>query len=114
MVLIYKIVPKTMWDSVRWTGTFAGAPINLADGFIHFSAGHQVAETVTRHFVGQEYLLLVAVEADDLDDALKWEVSRGGDEFPHLYASLAPEIAEWVAPLPLEPKGHEFPKGVLA
>ncbi len=112
MILIYKIVPKTMWDSARRTGTFTGAPIDLADGFIHFSAGHQVAETVTRHFAGQEELL-VAVEADDLGDALKWEVSRGGDEFPHLYTSLAPEIAEWVAPLPLRPKGHEFPKGVL-
>ena len=113
MTQIYKIVPRDMWEAARRIGTFAGAPVDLADGFIHFSVGHQAAETAAKHFAGQDDLLLVAVEADDLGGALKWEVSRGGDKFPHLYAALSPEIAEWVKPLPLGPDGHVFPEGVL-
>lgn len=103
-----------MWETARRIGTFAGAPVDLADGFIHFSAGHQVAETAAKHFEGQDDLLLVAIEADDLGEALRWETSRGGDKFPHLYANLAPDIAEWVKTLPLGPDGHVFPDCMVA
>ncbi|MEM8813009.1 MAG: DUF952 domain-containing protein [Pseudomonadota bacterium] len=108
-MLIYKICPEPLWNAAVATGDFAGAPIDLTDGFIHFSAGDQVAETAAKHFAGQDDLVLVAVDTDRLGDALKWEVSRGGARFPHLYASLNPADATWVRPLPLGPNGHIFP-----
>ncbi len=112
MSLIYKIVPASLW---REAGDgFAGAPVDLADGFIHFSTAEQVAETAARHFAGQRDLLLVAVDPDALGDALRWEPSRGGALFPHLYASLPVAAARWVKPLPLDRDGrHDF-AGLLA
>lgn len=108
---IYKICPETMWREAERTGTFAGAPIDLADGYIHFSTAAQVVETAARHFAGQTGLMLVAVDADSLGAALKYEVSRGGALFPHLYAPLAASAAKWVRPLPLKADGaHDFPE----
>lgn len=88
MSKIYKILPKTEWDAARAAGTFAGSAVDLADGFIHFS-GHDTAQrTAELYFKGQADLMLLTVEADDLGEALKWEASRGGALFPHLFRDL--------------------------
>ncbi|WP_349366354.1 MAG: DUF952 domain-containing protein [Nitratireductor rhodophyticola] len=109
--LIYKICPRTLWQEAETAGVFNGAPIDLADGYIHFSTAGQVKETAARHFAGQDDLLLVAVEADALGNALKYEISRGGALFPHLYASLPLDAVAWVRPLPLGRDGlHLFPE----
>jgi len=81
--IIYKIATKAQWAEAGKTGVFAGAPVDLADGYIHFSTAAQARETAAKHFAGQDDLLLVAVEAAKLGEALKWEVSRGGALFPH-------------------------------
>jgi uncharacterized protein (DUF952 family) len=108
--IIYKICPETMWREAIETGTFAGAPVDLADGYIHFSTAAQARETAAKHFSGQDGLVLVAVEADRLGAALRYEVSRGGALFPHLYAPLDPAAALWVRPLPIGADGrHVFP-----
>ncbi len=112
MSLVYKIVPRALWLEAEQTGTFAGAPVDLADGFIHLSAADQVVETARRHFAGQGDLLLVAVEAEALGETLRWEPSRGGALFPHLHAPLAVDAAQWVKPLPLGRDGHAF-EGLL-
>lgn len=85
---IYKITSRMEWEKARETGHFSGAAIDLADGYIHFSTALQVAETLEKHFAGQENLLLVAVDPAKLGAALRSEPSRGGDLFPHLYAPL--------------------------
>lgn len=107
---IYKIAPETLWREAEQAGSFAGAPVDLADGFIHFSTAGQVMETAAKHFAGQQGLLLVAIEAPRLGEALKYEPSRGGALFPHLYAPLSLDFVAWVRQLPLGPDGvHEFP-----
>lgn len=106
---IYKIVTAAQWAEAVRDGSFRGAPVDRADGFIHFSAVHQVRETARKHFSGQRDLLLVAVRASDLGGALRWEVSRGGDLFPHLYGTLEPDRGLWAKPLPLGDDGeHDF------
>lgn len=113
--LIYKIVPREMWKSAEIARQFDGAPVDLADGFIHFSTAEQVVETAQKHFAGQEDLLLIAFDADMFGDDLKWEPSRGGALFPHLYASLDPQHSVETWELPLDDAGaHVFPPGVLA
>ncbi|WP_027168403.1 DUF952 domain-containing protein [Mesorhizobium sp. WSM3224] len=107
--IIYKIAPEALWREAEKNGCFTGAPIDIADGFIHFSTAAQARETAARHFAGQTDLLLVAVDSNKLGDALKYEVSRGGALFPHLYAPLALDAVLWVKPLPLGADGHEFP-----
>ena len=109
--LIFKIAPRVLWQAAETRGVFDGAPVDHADGFIHFSTAAQAVETAAKHFAGQDDLVLVAVEADRLGDALKYEVSRGGDLFPHLYASLPIDAVLWARPLPLGPDGrHQFPE----
>ena len=113
MTLIYKIVPASLWREAEAAGTFAGAAIDLQDGYIHFSTAEQVRETAARHFAGQEDLLLVAFDTERLGPALRWEPSRGGALFPHLYAALHPSAAASVAALWLGPDGHvEFPADI--
>ncbi|GGE00723.1 dihydroorotate dehydrogenase [Aureimonas endophytica] len=107
---IYKIVPAELWRDAERSGQFLGAPVDLADGYIHFSTARQARETARRHFAGQDGLLLVAVDPAALGAALRWEPSRGGDLFPHLYAPLATAAASSVRPLPLGADGaHVFP-----
>lgn len=109
-MLLYKICPRALWDAAEAEGRFAGAPVDRADGFIHLSTAAQVAETALRHFAGAADLLLVAVEADDLGEALRFERSRGGDLFPHLYGDLPLAAVRAVDDLPLGPGGrHAFP-----
>jgi uncharacterized protein (DUF952 family) len=108
--LIYKILSAAEWQAAERDGVFKGAGIDIADGFIHFSTAEQAAETAAKHFAGQAGLVLVAVDAEKLGPALKWEVSRGGQLFPHLYASLPTRNVAWVKPLPLDASGkHSFP-----
>lgn len=107
--IIYKIVPVALWQEAQAAGVFRGAPVDLADGFIHFSTAQQVAETAAKHFAGQSDLLLVAVNADALG-ALKWEPSRGGALFPHLYAGMPLDAVLWSKPLPWDGTRHVFPE----
>ena len=111
-MLIYKIFRADEWQALRRDGESRGAPVDLADGYIHFSTPEQAPETAARHFAGEEDLFLVAVEAEGLGDALKWEVSRGGARFPHLYRPLRLADVAWAQPLPLLDGGHAFPPGV--
>ncbi|MBZ9907580.1 MULTISPECIES: DUF952 domain-containing protein [unclassified Mesorhizobium] len=108
--IIYKITPQAPWREAEAKGRFAGAPIDTADGFIHFSTAAQARETAAKHFQGQTDLLLVAVDGTRLGDALKYEISRGGALFPHLYGVLDLKAVLWVKPLPLGADGtHQFP-----
>ena len=107
---IYKITPEALWREAEANGRFTGAPIDVADGFIHFSTAGQVKETAAKHFTGQSGLLLVAIDGASLGAALKYEVSRGGALFPHLYGVLDLKAVRWIRPLPLGADGaHQFP-----
>jgi len=88
MPLIYKICSRAMWTEAEAAGAFEGSEVDRRDGFIHFSTEAQVAETARRHFAGQLDLVVVAVEAAELGSELRWEPSRGGELFPHLYGPL--------------------------
>ena len=108
--LIYKIAPAALWAAAEAAGVFTGAPVDVADGYIHFSTAAQARETAAKHFAGQSDLKLVAVEAAALGPGLKWEPSRGGALFPHLYAPLPLTAVRWVRDLPLGADGaHVFP-----
>ncbi len=96
---IYKILRPGEWRALMEAGATEGAPIDLADGYIHFSTAGQVAETAAKHFAGETDLLLAAVRSDPLGDALKWEPSRGGALFPHLYRPLRLADLSWVRPM---------------
>lgn len=113
-MLIFKIFTGAEWAELKAAGQSRGAPIDLSDGYIHFSTATQVAETATKHFAGQSDLWLLAVDANPLGDALKWEVSRGDALFPHLYRELRLTDVLWAKPLPLENGQHQFPKEVSA
>jgi uncharacterized protein (DUF952 family) len=111
MPAIYKICTEALWQEARRAGVFAGAPVDVQDGFIHFSTAAQVAETAAKHFAGEGDLVLLTIDADCLGVALKWEPSRGGGLFPHLYGALPLAAVLWAAPLPLGPDGrHVFPE----
>ena len=110
---IYKIVSRSDWRAAEAASVFHGAAVDLADGFIHFSTAEQVEETAARYFAGQTDLLLVAVNAAKLGDALRWEASRGGALFPHLYAPLSFEAVAKVDPLPIGADGRHAFSGLL-
>jgi uncharacterized protein (DUF952 family) len=108
--VIYKIVPEALWRMAEADARFTGSPVDARDGYIHFSTAAQAPETASRHFAGATDLLLVAVTIDALGDGLRWEVSRHGQLFPHLYADLPLTAVRWVRPLPLADDGrHAFP-----
>lgn len=111
-MLIFKIFRRSEWDAFRAAGTTAGAPIDLADGYIHTSTAAQVAETAARHFGTESDLVLVALNSEKLGPALKWEPSRGGQLFPHLYRHLTLADVVWDKSLPLGATGHIFPEGL--
>ena len=107
---IYKVVSRQLWAEVTEAGVLRGADVDVRDGFIHFSAAHQVAETVAKHFSGQDDLLLIEVDAGRFGEALRWESSRGGDLFPHLYGGMPLDSVLSVVELPLAADGHHvFP-----
>jgi uncharacterized protein (DUF952 family) len=106
---IYKIVASDEWRPAETAGTFAGAAVDRADGYIHFSTVAQAPETAARWFAGQRDLTLVAVDAEAVGPDLRWEPSRGGALFPHLYAPLRMSAVRWSRPLPLGSDGrHDF------
>ena len=110
MTLIYKIAPAELWRAAEAAGVFSGAPVDLQDGFIHFSTADQTRETAAKHFRGQADLLLIAVDDGALGEKLKWEPSRGGQLFPHLYEPMGLTAVRSVAPIPMNPDGtHDFP-----
>jgi uncharacterized protein (DUF952 family) len=108
-MLIFKIFRPGEWAELQENGQTAGAPVDLADGFVHFSTAEQAVETAAKHFAGEDGLVLLAVDADGLGPALRWEVSRGGALFPHLYAPLRLTDVLWTRPLPLVDGHHVFP-----
>lgn len=108
-MLIYKILRADEWSAFQAQGETLGAPIDLSDGFIHFSTAAQAQETAAKHFAGVDGLWLLAFDGDAMGEALKWEVSRGGDDFPHLYRKLALTEMLWAKELPLTDAGHHFP-----
>jgi len=102
---IYKILKRAEWEAARAAGAFGGSAVDLADGYIHFSAADQARETARRHFAAQDDLLILAVDAAALGPALRWEPSRGGALFPHLYAHLRTELVAEVRAAPLGADG---------
>jgi uncharacterized protein (DUF952 family) len=108
MTTIYKICETAQWAQAERNGTFGGSAVDLADGYIHFSTAAQVADTAAKHFAGMSDLVLVAVATEDLGDALKWETSRGGALFPHLYGPLPMVAARWVQALLLDHDGRHL------
>lgn len=110
---IYKIAPSALWRQAVEAGRFDGAPVDLADGYIHFSTALQVRETAHRHFGGQPDLMLIGVDPSKLGDALKWEPSRGGQLFPHLYSPLLMDAVLFAETLPVDAAGyHVFPASI--
>jgi uncharacterized protein (DUF952 family) len=110
---IYKICPEPLWRAAEAAGRFDGAPVDLADGFVHFSTAAQLRETAARHFAGQADLVLVTVDPAVLGSELRYEPSRGGDLFPHLYGELPIAAVQAVRRVPLGPDGaHVFPEGI--
>jgi uncharacterized protein (DUF952 family) len=108
MPLIYKICKAAMWREAERAGVFRGSEADLRDGFIHFSTAAQVVETAAKHFAGQRDLLLLYVDTAKLGDKLKWEPSRGGALFPHLYGDLALVAVTRAVPLPLGADGSHL------
>lgn len=109
-MLVYKILRAPEWEAFAADGTTAGAPVDLADGFIHFSTAAQAPATAAKYFAGTEGLMLVAVDVDRLGTDLRWEPARGGALFPHLYRALDATDVAWSAPLARAPGGgHVFP-----
>lgn len=112
-MLIYKIFRRPEWDALCTAGQTSGAPIDIADGYIHFSTAAQVMETAAKHFATESDLVLVALEAEALGADLRWEPSRGGALFPHLYRPLRMTDVVWDKSLPLGRTGHIFPEVLL-
>ena len=108
-MVVFKIVAADEWREAEAAGVFAGAAVDRADGFIHFSTAEQAPETAAKWFAGRNDLILAAVDAEALGADLRWEPSRGGALFPHLYAALEMSAVVWSRPLTLEPDGrHAF------
>lgn len=108
----FKILTREQWERFRAEGVFTGAPVDVADGYIHLSARDQVTETVTKHFAGQDDLILAMVDLIALGEAVKWEPSRGGALFPHVYGALPLGAVTTTAKIRLGRDGkHVFPAG---
>jgi uncharacterized protein (DUF952 family) len=107
-MLIYKILRKSEWSALQAMGETLGAPVDLADGFVHFSTATQARETAAKHFSDETDLWLIAAETETMPE-LRWEISRGGAEFPHLYAPFQMTHVIWAKELPLARNGHVFP-----
>ena len=110
--LIYKLFRTPEMAGFVAASVTAGAPVDVADGFVHFSTAGQLAETAARHFTAEDGLWLLACDPAALGPALRWEPSRGGALFPHLYRPLARADLVWARPLPRGTGGHVFPDGL--
>lgn len=111
-MLIFKIFRRAEWDGFRAAGETTGAPIDVTDGYIHFSTAATMAETAAKYFAAESDLVLVAFNSLKLGPLLKWEAARGGVLFPHLYRSLQLSEVVWDKSLPLGATGHIFPEGL--
>jgi uncharacterized protein (DUF952 family) len=112
---VYKICPEAALQEARRCGRFEGSADDARDGFIHLSAASQVAGTLAKYFAGQRGLVLLAVDPERLGERLRWETSRGGELFPHLYGPLELENVISVEPLTLQEDGsHRLPTGVAS
>jgi uncharacterized protein (DUF952 family) len=107
-MIVYKIVATEEWIDAEAAGVFAGASVDRADGFIHFSTAEQAPDTAAKWFAGRDDLTLAAVETEALGKDLRWEPSRGGALFPHLYATLPMSAVVWSRPLPLGLEGRHI------
>jgi uncharacterized protein (DUF952 family) len=112
-MMIYKIFRTEEWLAFQAVGETLGAPVDLADGFIHLFTASQAAETAAKHFAAADGLMLLACDADNFGDDMKWQVSRGGDLFPHLFKVLKMTDVTWVKPLPCVDCHHKFPKEMV-
>ncbi len=110
--VLYKIMSRQEWETAQASCTYEGSDVDRRDGFIHLSAAHQVRATAQKHFSGKSDLLLVSVAQEVLGPSLKWDVSRGGDLFPHIYGKLPLSAVSQVVPLPLVNGAHQFPEGL--
>ncbi len=113
MLLIYKMIPAQLWRDAVVKGEFTGSPVDNTDGFIHFSTLEQVKDTAQKHFNVLEDLNIFAVDSMLLGDALKWEASRGGALFPHLYGSLDLKLIYFTKPLRFDDNGQHIFKGII-
>jgi uncharacterized protein (DUF952 family) len=112
---VYKVLSAAAFAEAARAGYLTGSPDDTRDGFIHLSAAQQLEGTLAKHFAGQDGLVLLALDPDRLGSALKWEVSRGGELFPHLYARLDLGALLWAEALPLDANGkHVLPEGAFA
>ncbi len=111
-MLIYKILRAQEWAEFNARFILHGVPVDILDGFIHFSTAAQLGETARRHFGGETNLMLVCVAANRLGSGLVWEVSRGNALFPHLFAPLQMSDVLWARPIVDTPLGHVMPEGV--
>ena len=111
--LIYHMCKRAEWEAARVSGSYAGSSQDAADGFIHFSGAEQIVTSAAKHRTGQRDLVIIEVDAPALGTALRWEPSRDGQLFPHLFGKLPVEAVRRVAALPLGPDGrHVFPWGL--
>lgn len=108
MTIIYKISDTQTWQNAKQEGSFNGSPDDIRDGYIHFSTLEQLEETLNKHYKGQTDLLLIAIEGEKLGTALKWEPSRGGALFPHLYAPLPTDSVLWEKPIEQQADGKHI------
>lgn len=111
-MLIYKVFQESEWADLVQNGETDGAPLDINDGYIHFSTAEQLRETVEKHFVGSPTLVLVTIDTDTLGAALKWELARGGKSFPHLYRKLKRSDTVAHVLLPVGENGHVFPDDI--
>jgi uncharacterized protein (DUF952 family) len=111
-MLIYKVLRADEWAALERDGHSAGAPVDVADGYVHFSTAEQLRGTLEKHFHGAEGLELLACEADAMGDVLKWEPSRGGALFPHLYRELRLTDVAWHRPIGWDGARHILPDGL--
>ena len=108
-MFIFKICADFEWEESKKSGIYLGSEDDLRDGFVHFSTSEQLDETAAKHFAGRKDLLLICYMPERIGSSLRWEPSRGGALFPHVYGPLNTGDAHWVKPLPLGPDGHIFP-----
>lgn len=108
--MIFKIAPIGEWANAEVAGRYNGSAVDIRDGYIHFSTAAQIVDTLEKHYAGLDNLVIVAVDADELGEALRYETARGGALFPHLYAPLPMSAILWVKPLVLKADGsHVLP-----
>lgn len=111
-MLIYKVLRLDEWEAFAQAGVTDGAPVDRRDGFVHFSTAAQLPATLAKHFAGERALMLLAVPAERLGPALRWEPSRGGQDFPHLYRPLRRADVAWSRALADGPDGPVPPAGL--